>query len=345
MEACLRNRTNNLPCSTLPVPERSRLPIIARGTFLLTPLRNGVWAYEDGVYNSLIIVQGAHLVMIDMPDSPNSNTATGSGTLLTDAAQKALNGTIPRRIDLVYTHAHFDHIGAATRFNAFVRETYPRARVQILGTEESRELINRSTSGRAVNPTIIVRKSGRTLRVGRLDIQLTPVGGHTQQDLLVYIPPLKNDEGIVVLVDVVFPRWSPFINLALTQDVQMYVDAHKRILQLDFGTYLGGHVLIGGRQEVEDSLEFVMDLIEAARIGTASVTPERLAEAGFGRLSDPSAVEFGNIWFGFVTVFRSLEVERCATIMLEKWACRLAGLDIIIDSHCVTAIEFNLLES
>lgn len=283
--------------------------------------------------------------MIDLPDTANSNTDTGSGTLLSDAAQKALGGTVPTRIDLVYSHAHFDHIGAATRFYDFSRKTYPRARIEVWGTEESRELIQRSTSGRAKKPSIIVHKYGRSLQVGDLVVRLTPVGGHTQQDLLVYIPPRRNEEGIVMLVDVVFPRWSPFVNLGLTQDVQRYVDAHERILELDFGTFVGGHVLLGGRKEVKDSLDFVKDLIEAARAGAESVTPARLEEAGIGRLADPSAVEFGNIWFGFISVFRRLEVETCATIMLEKWACRLGGLDIVIDGHCIIAIEFNLLES
>lgn len=87
-------------CQSL-VPCDRHVHRLAHGTFLSTPSRSGVWAYEYGEYNSLVIVRRTHRVMNDMLYSENSNTDTGSRTPLTDAAEKALSDKGPTRIDLL----------------------------------------------------------------------------------------------------------------------------------------------------------------------------------------------------------------------------------------------------
>lgn len=98
--------------------------ILPPGTFELIKLRTGVWAYEDGTFLSIILKMGSRLAMLDIPDADGSDKPDGSMTRLTDAAETILNGIIPQRIDIAYSHAHFDHIGASTRFHRYMQKKY-----------------------------------------------------------------------------------------------------------------------------------------------------------------------------------------------------------------------------
>lgn len=227
-------------CKIFPVPENAVVPAFPPGKFELQPLRKGVWVYNDGAYFSLILKMGERLALLDIPDSAASNKPDGSMTRLTDAAEQILNGTIPKRIDIVYSHAHFDHIGGSTRFYNYMRVKYPSALMFVWGTMEVRELIENSVSKRAIIPNEIVGKTGRTLSLGKgLDVKMMIVGGHTANDLVLYIPRYKKEAGIVFYVDVVFPGWSPPFNLGITIDVGQYVRAQKEVLKLEFDVFVG----------------------------------------------------------------------------------------------------------
>lgn len=342
---CKRRLDLGKKCKILPVPKNAVVPAFPPGKFELIPLRKGVWAYNDGAYFSLILKMGERLAMLDIPDSAGSNKPDGSMTRLTDAAEQILNGTIPKRIDIVYSHAHFDHIGGTSRFYNYMKVKYPSALMFIWGTEESGELIEKSVSKRAVIPNVTVGKAGRTLSLGNgLNVKMMIVGGHTANDLVLYIPRYKKEAGVVLYVDVVFPGWSPPFFLAITSDVGQYIRAQKEVLKLDFDVFVGGHFLLGDRSDVMTNLEFTEDLIDAAKAAVEEVTPEILAAAGIGKFSDPNAREFGNVLFAFAAVTRQLQTDACYRILLERWGCRLAGLDISGPGHCFTAITYLLVE-
>lgn len=287
---------------------------------------------------------GERLAVLDFPDSPASNTDTGSGTRLTDAVEQVLDGDIPKRIDMVYSHDHYDHIGAATRFYNYARSTYADATILVWGTYSTRRVIKASKSKRAVLPNVIVRERGRTLSLGKgLNVRMIMMGGHSGQDLALYIPPHAGEPGIVLYVDVVFPRWSPFLNLALSEDVTAYEEAHLKVMKLDFDIFVGGHVRIGNKQDVRENLQFTRDLLAAAETSISSLTGLDFVAAGVGKTGDPSAPEFGNVWFATIDVVRRLQIAGCYRIILEKWGCRLAGLDITGSSHCFTAVSHVIL--
>lgn len=331
-------------CDALPVPPCSFLEPQAPGDFLLLKLRRYVWLYGDGAYLSLIILKDRRLVLIDFPDSAGSNTDTGSGTLLTDAIDQVLVETIPNRIDMVYSHAHFDHIGGAARVFRYARKKFADARFFVWGTLETKELIDIHTTKRAVKVTKVVGKMGRTLELGRdLRIKLMIVGGHTQEDLVIFIPKASKQKGIAFYVDVVFPRWSMPFNLAITQDVREMIQAQKEILKLDFDILVPGHLRTGGKRDIRTNNAYVESLLKVSKRALSSVTPEHLADAGIGKTLDPNAREHRNLFYAF-SVSRGLEIDKCYRVMIEKWGCKLAGLDLFLRGHCFVAITFALTD-
>ncbi|CAN8076889.1 unnamed protein product [Agarophyton chilense] len=341
LSKCLENLASGQSCGVIPIPSQARVPSTAPGTFILKKLRPGVWAYDNTAYNALMLYRARHLVLIDFPDSGNSNTPNGTGTLLTDAILDIVGNNQLRLIDLVYSHDHFDHIGAAKRVYDFSKERYSNAFIRIWGTYVARRAIKNSDTNRAVLPTVIVGRYPRSIYMGNgLRVKLLNVGGHSGRDLAAYIPPSRGQQGVVLFVDVIFPKWAPFPNFGITEDLTEYVAAHRRLLKLNFGTFLGGHVLIGTKRDVQTNLEFTQDVIDAARKSVQMSSPQDFQKAGAGKVSDPEAAEFGNFWFVVVDVIRRVQVNTCARMVLEKWACRLGGIGVVIQSHCFTAVTF-----
>ncbi|KAI0566457.1 Metallo-beta-lactamase [Gracilaria domingensis] len=149
--------------------------------------------YTEGSYNSMLLTARRRLVIIDspQPQGPTVNT-----TRLTDAIPQVLNGTVPYRIDLIYSHSHFDHIGTSRVLVSFLEERYAGAKLLVWGTVETFDIIQRSVTNRSVMPNVRIGKRGRTLRLSRsLTVRLEVVGGHTSSDLRIYIPKSRDGAG------------------------------------------------------------------------------------------------------------------------------------------------------
>lgn len=346
LAACLADLDAGRACATLPTLPRKRVLPLPPATFNLTALRPGVHLYDDGAYLTLILFHARHLALVDFPDSPGSNLPNGTATLLSAAVDRVLAGAAPRRVDMIYSHEHFDHVGGATRFRAYLADAFPAADVHVWATAAAAAAIARSTTGRAPLPTRIIGRDGAVLVVGdALEVRLKVLRGHTRGDLLVHIPAAgEGQPGVAMLVDVVFPGWSPFSSFALAEDVRDYLEVHRELLQHDFEVFVGGHPQLGRRRDVHRNMRFIKDVVQAAAESSRELTGEQLGEAGIGRVGDPEAVEYGNLWFAFLGVFRRLEVAGCYRKVIEKWGCKLAGLDFTLESHCFAAVEFNLLD-
>lgn len=335
---CIDRLDEGKECSILPVPKASYVDVPPPGSYLITKLRRGAWMYYDGTHQVMILKTGPNLAVVDFPES--------SPMQLMEAVDKLLRGAIPETIDMVYSHSHFDHIGGSKLFYNYIKKKYPDALLSIYGTTETSRAIRLSTTDRAVRPNKIVGRVGRTLALSKnLQLQMHVVDGHTRSDLLLYIPKVEGENSVLMLVDIVFPRWSPFFNLAITNDPREYLRAHRAILKFDFDVYAGGHVGLGKREDVIQNMRFTKDLLDAGATGLRSVGPKKLVEAGIGKVGDPSAPEFRNFWWVVGNVFRKQQIDVCYRIMLEKWGCQLAGLDLTLQSHCRVAIEFNIFDA
>ncbi len=121
-----------------------------------------------------------------------------------------------------------------------------------------------------------------------------------------------------MLVDVIFPGWVPFSNLALSANVPGFIKAHEQALTYDFDTLVGGHVTRRGTPEdVRVQLEYMTDLRETAEAALSSVDlPATLAR-----------VDIGNVWAVFRAYLDAVAAQT-ADEMVPRWKDRLGGADV-----------------
>lgn len=330
-------------CSTLPVPERSVIqPFPNNAPVEVRKLRRNVFLLRDLAYNALLLRRNRAIALLDAPDSGGGfNKDDGSRTRITDAIEQVLGGVKPTRFDLVYSHGHYDHIGAAKRVVQYMSAKYPKCRIRVYGTQGAARTIRKSVTKRAVIPTNNISPDGLTLYYGKgLRVGIHVLGGHSGGDLALHIPRVGSQPAILFHVDVVFPRWAPFSSLAIATDVGKFVEVHDELLKFDFNIFVGGHMNIGNRADVAHGLRFSKDLLRASLKAPSLVTQEDRAGVGMGNYFTPGKTEFGNLWFLFLTAGRHLEVEKCSRIMIEKWGCRLGGLVEVVNSACFTMLTY-----
>lgn len=343
VEDCLRRLDAGLECAVLPVPERARLSPIPDGQATeVRQLRKGVWLHRDGGYNSLIVRHDQHVVVVDMPDSnAGMNKPDGSRTRMTDAVTSILSGTQPTRIDMVYTHAHFDHIGASTRFHQWASRVYPKSVINVYGGPEVAAAIHNSVSKRAVIPTRVIHKSATIVLSEALRLDIRALHGHSKADMAVHIPRHGAEKAILMFVDVVSPRWAPFWSFAISEDITQYIAVHTELLRYDFDVFVDGHLDPGDRDDVSENLRFTTDLFAAAEEAERSTTMAEFAAAGAQNGSMPGSAEFGNVWFMFITAGRAVQAHRCVRSMIEKWGCRFGGVAATSFSNCFVALSYR----
>jgi len=356
LATCLATLTPGSTCDPpLPVPPTEIVPPIPPAGYQLIRVRPDVAAFLDGAFTSLIVTDDAKrtVVLVDAPDSsPDSGAASAAnnsaGTRLVAALGEVLGASVPSAVHLVYSHAHLDHLGAASRVAHHVASTFPAATLTVWGTPETARVVARSTTRRAVAPTRLVRPVGVTRIVvgGATVVDLCVVGGHTETDLAVHIPPAGTRPGVLHHVDVVFPGWAPPFTLAIAVDVGRFATVHWDLLALDWEVFSGGHLTrLGGRADVVASREYARDLLSAAAVAVTTVDGAALGAAGIGAVGDPSSPVYGNSWWAVDRVLRRLQRDACARALLRKWGCVLAGLDIMVLDNCYAAVTAIIVEA
>jgi glyoxylase-like metal-dependent hydrolase (beta-lactamase superfamily II) len=123
---------------------------------------------------------------------------------------------------------------------------------------------------------------------------------HEPGNIFIYAP----DQKVLMLVDVVFPGWTPFRDLAEAENTPAYMRAHDQILEYDFDTFIGGHVgRLGTRSDVETQREYMIDM--ATNAATALQTVDFNAVAG--------ELMTNNLWLMFDTY-----LDQVAQMCTEK---------------------------
>jgi glyoxylase-like metal-dependent hydrolase (beta-lactamase superfamily II) len=152
---------------------------------------------------------------------------------------------------------------------------------------------------------------------------------HGPGNIFVYAPEQK----VLMFIDVVFPGWVPFKDLALTKDVPGFFAAHDQILEYDFDTFIGGHLTrLGTREDVEIQKEYINDV--RANAGNA------LQTVNFMTIAQETGFE--NQWLLFNTYIDAV-AQTCADETEPAWVERLGGADVFTVDHCrVTADSLRL---
>jgi glyoxylase-like metal-dependent hydrolase (beta-lactamase superfamily II) len=294
------------PSDVAPIPAIARGPAIPQDKgYLVREINGGLYWVTDGSYQVMFLTTGKGVIAVDAP--PN----------LAQKYLKAIADVTKERIThVIYSHAHGDHIGAASIF--------PKG-ITIIAHRETAEFLARAKDPNRPVPTITFTKS-YTLRVGTQTLVLDYKGvNHEPGNIFIWAPRQK----VLMLVDIIFPGWVPFMNLALAKDVPGFLAAHRQALSYPFESFIGGHLTrLGTRQDVKTQMEYLDDV--KANAGKALKTVDFMAIA--------KETGFENQWLLFDRYFTAV-AKACADMTVPKWRDRLGGADVWTQSHCLTMAE------
>ena len=294
------------PSDVAPIPAPARGPAIPQDKgYLVREINGGLYWVTDGTYQVMFLTTGKGVIAVDAP--PN----------LAQKYLKAIADVTKERVThLIYSHAHGDHIGAASIF--------PKG-ITIIAHRETAELLARAKDPNRPAPTITFTKS-YTLKVGTQTLVLDYKGvNHEPGNIFIWAPRQK----VLMLVDIVFPGWIPFMNLALAKDVPGFLAAHRQALSYPFESFLGGHLTrLGTRQDVKMQMEYLDDV--KANAGKALKTVDFMAIA--------RETGFENQWLLFDRYFAAV-AKACADMTVPRWRDRLGAADVWTQSHCLVMAE------
>ncbi|MBT2231897.1 hypothetical protein [Nonomuraea sp. NEAU-A123] len=133
-----------------------------------------------------------------------------------------------------------------------------------------------------------------------------------------------------MVVDVLFPGWVPFKNLAVSQDIPDWVKAQSIAMDYPWQTLVGGHLgRLGTRADGELQIQYMNDLDASTRAAITSVDPTPFF-AKYGAQ--------GNAWAIFKT-FLDAVAQTAAAPVTAKYAGLLAAADVFTVDNAWTLLE------
>lgn len=293
------------------IPENAKGPAIdfEKG-YLVQEIKDGLYWLTDGSYQTMFLTTGEGVIAIDAPPS--------IGEKYLQAISEVTDEPVTH---FIYSHNHGDHIGTASIFPSDA--TY-------IAHEETAAKLTSSTNQNVPIPTVTF-SDDYTLEVGSQTLELSYKGPiHTPGNIFIYAPEQK----VLMLVDVVFPGWSPFKNLALAEDVPAYLDAHNLILEYDFDSYIGGHVTrLGTSEDVETQKEYLQDIQDNVQLASQTVDFFAIAQQ----------TGFENPWL-LVDTYLDAISKTCADATIPDWVDRLGGVEEFTDDHCFSLYESQRID-
>ena len=225
-----------------PLPEITIGPQIdySKG-YLVEEIKDGLYWVTDGTYQTMLLTTDQGVITVDAPPSIGENYLNAIAEVTDEPVTH-----------VIYSHTHNDPVGSISMF--------PDDATYIAYQEITETLAKRNDPNRPVQS--ITFEDKYTLEVGNQKLELEYYGSmHEPGNIFIYAPNQK----ILMLVDVVFPGWVPFKDLAMAQNVPEFLAAHDKILEYDFDTYIGGHLTrLGTSEDVQIQKEYFQDIQTSA---------------------------------------------------------------------------------
>ncbi len=297
-----------------PIPDSAwGPPIDSSKGYHVEEISDGLYWVTEGIYQAMFLTTGEGVIAVDAPPSIGQNYL------------KAIAEVTDEPIThVIYSHTHADHIAAAGMFPSDA--TYIAQEMtadHLRGVKEEKRPIPFGTfvGGSSIPVPTVTFADKFTLKVGSQTLELAYKGpAHEPGNIFIYAPEQK----VLMLVDVVFPGWSPFKSLAEAEDTPAYMNAHDQILEYDFDTFIGGHLgRLGSREDVVTQQTYFAD-VRANAIAA-------LQTVDFNSIAQKLAVN--NPWLIFDTYLNAV-TDACSEPTVEKWKATLAAADIFTPSHC-----------
>lgn len=284
------------------VVEGTRLPGSAgerRSRITVRELSSRVLLVEVGGYQCTVALGAVSAVLVDPLDEDRAAQVVA---LVREHYAREIS-------DVIYSHAHADHVSGTARVAAETRHPVPLA---IHAVSECAE--NVVARGRHPAPSV-VHPSGEAFELDGISVRLELLGGHTEDSTLVLFP----DDAVAHAVDLVHPGQAEFFDFGAATDLWSYERAIDTLAGAQWRVLTAGHGQLGWPSDVRLVQEYLRDL----RAATSNAIAATLAAP----LDSPDVAN------ARVDALRRGIRDRARGVMLEAWASRLAGLDYTVDSH------------
>jgi glyoxylase-like metal-dependent hydrolase (beta-lactamase superfamily II) len=285
-------RARKLP--TAPVPQAARGPEIPEAGYDVEEIADGVFWVGDGVFQMMFVVTGEGVIAVDAPPTLGHNIL------------RAIRGVTSRPItQVVYSHQHADHVGAISVYPEDVPRYAQRFTADRLALLDDP---NRPLPTQVFDDTLTIDAGDHSLR---LDYKGP---NHAEGNIFIFAPKQR----ILMLVDVIFPGWVPFSNLAVSANIPGFVDAQEQALDYPFEQLVSGHVTRPGTpDDVRTQIEYMNDL--------RSTTEAALSSVDLNEIMAP--IDTANAWAVFKAYLDAV-AARSADEIVPRWTERLGGADV-----------------
>jgi len=281
-----------------------------------------IYAFTDGGYWALAVLNTVY------GNSESSLTIVDAwqGDNYFAAIQDILTRTGATTVkNLVYSHYHTDHIGSAGGLLSLFPD------IEIIAHVETYKSLKRVSQTLRPLPTVTFTQN-YTVREANLCLRhVAPA--HTYGDILIYHPPTET----LMYVDVIFPYWVPFWNMAVSADIPGMYDAFDTILSYKFKVFVGGHLTrLGDRAAVKQAQQYLLD-IKASAERIFPTLDFNTISANLG-VFDSTSPNYGNLWASFNTLL-DMAASQCEAEVSPKWIDVIGGVDVWTYSQCWALTE------
>jgi glyoxylase-like metal-dependent hydrolase (beta-lactamase superfamily II) len=314
--AAAASESDTLP-DYAPVPAASFGPALNADGYYVGRIQGNLYWVTDSFYQAMFLTTRAGVVLVDAPPTIGHNLLRAI-TEVTEA-----NGMPDRVTHLIYSHSHADHIGAS----AIIGKDVVR-----IGHAETRRLLRLDRDPNRPAPTETF-EDRYVLEVGGERLELAHHGpNHSPDNIFVYAPAQRT----LMVVDVLFPGWVPFKNLAVSQDIPAWVKAHDVAMAYPWRTLVGGHLgRLGVRADGLVQKQYLADLDAAVRDALATVDP-----TPYFQKYGPG----GNAWAVFKAYLDAV-ARQAAEPVTAKYTGLLAAADVFTVDNAFALLESHRIDS
>jgi glyoxylase-like metal-dependent hydrolase (beta-lactamase superfamily II) len=321
-DACTTPTAGDVPQYQPIMPDQAG-PVIPASGYRVEAFGQGAYMVTEGMYQVLFLVSTEGVIVVDSPPTIGRNLLYAIGNI---TAQPVTH--------LIYSHSHADHISGAF---LFLPATATSPNLTIIAHAETAKLLSQAPSRDRPPPTLTF-ETNYSLTVGNQTLQLSYHGpAHLAGNIDIYAPTQR----ILMLVDVIYPGWTPFTRLGVAESVPDFLAAHDRILRsYEFVYFVGGHLnRVGDRADVELQRDYMRDLYANCEEAIGRSADPQDPVLGHAALVEPvTAVNPGNHWAESAVFFKGL-AKVCAEMTNLKWGARLAGADVFQVDNAAAMVQ------
>jgi glyoxylase-like metal-dependent hydrolase (beta-lactamase superfamily II) len=293
-----------------PIPAAATGPAPNSSGYYVGRIDGNLYWVTDGFYQAMFLSTREGVVLVDAPPT------IGHNLLRAIADVTRANGHPSEVTHLVYSHSHADHAGASSILGTDVVR---------IGHSECRRLLLRDADPNRPAPTVTF-EDRYTLHVGGECLELAYHGpNHAPDNIFIHAPEHKT----LMVVDILYPGWVPFKNLAVSQDIPDWLRAQDIAMGYPWETLVGGHLgRLGSRADGDLQRAYMADL-EASTRASMNLDPTPYFEK-YG----PQ----GNSWAIFKTYLDAVAAQAAAPVA-AKYTGVLAAADVYTLDNAATLVE------